>query len=128
MLAVDDNKLNLIVLKGFLKNTGAQIETCTSGAEALELTLKNKYDIIFLDHMMPGMDGVETMKNIRNQNTEMASAVPIIVVTANAVDGAKDYYISQGFQEYISKPIDTVLLNETLIKYLPKELIEDKDN
>lgn len=128
MLAVDDNKLNLIVLKGFLKNTGAQIETCTSGAEALELTLKNKYDIIFLDHMMPGMDGVETMKNIRNQNTEMASTVPIIVVTANAVEGAKDYYISQGFQEYISKPIDTVLLNETLMKYLPKELIEDKDN
>lgn len=128
MLAVDDNKLNLIVLKGFLKNTGAQIETCTSGADALELTLKNKYDIIFLDHMMPGMDGVETMKNIRSQNTEMASTVPIIVVTANAVEGAKDYYINQGFQAYISKPIDTGLLNETLIKYLPKELIEDKGN
>lgn len=127
MLAVDDNKLNLIVLKGFLKNTGAQIETCTSGAEALALTEKNKYDIIFLDHMMPGMDGVETMKNIRNQNTEMASTVPIIVVTANAVEGARDYYINQGFQEYISKPIDSVFLNETLEKYLPKELIEDND-
>ncbi len=126
MLAVDDNKLNLIVLKGFLKNTGAQIETCTSGQEALELTAQNKYDIIFLDHMMPGMDGVETLKNIKAQNNENAN-IPAIVVTANAVEGAKDYYISQGFQEYISKPIDSEFLNETIRKYLPEELIEDNN-
>ena len=125
MLAVDDNKLNLVVLKGFLKKTGAQIDSCLSGAEALSLTEKNAYDIIFLDHMMPGMDGVETLKKIRTQNT-VNSSVPILVVTANAVEGAKEYYIEQGFNDYISKPIDLDYLNLCLSKYLPKEKIEEK--
>ena len=127
MLAVDDNKLNLVVLKGFLKKTGATIDSCNSGAEALSLTEKNNYDIIFLDHMMPGMDGVETLKKIRTQNNDNAS-VPILVVTANAVEGAREFYLEQGFTDYISKPIDSDYLNSCLFKYLGEDKVQAKTN
>lgn len=127
MLAVDDNKLNLVVLKGFLKKTGATIDSCNSGAEALSLTEKNNYDIIFLDHMMPGMDGVETLKKIRTQNNDNAG-VPILVVTANAVEGAREFYLEQGFTDYISKPIDSDYLNSCLFKYLGEDKVQAKTN
>jgi CheY-like chemotaxis protein len=127
MLAVDDNKLNLVVLKGFLKKTGATIDSCGSGDEALRFTESKEYDIIFLDHMMPGMDGVETFKKIKSQNS-VNSNKPILVVTANAVDGARDFYIEQGFTDYISKPIDSDYLNMCLYKYLPEDKIAVKKN
>ena len=127
MLAVDDNKLNLVVLKGFLKKTGATIDSCNSGAEALSLTEKNNYDIVFLDHMMPGMDGVETLKKIRTQNNDNAG-VPILVVTANAVEGAREFYLEQGFDDYISKPIDSDYLNSCLFKYLGEDKVQVKTN
>ena len=94
---------------------------------AKSLTEKNNYNIIFLDHMMPGMDGVETLKKIRTQNNDNAG-VPILVVTGNAVDGACEFYLKQGFNDYISNPIDSAYLNSCLFKYLSEDKVQVKVN
>ena len=118
ILVVDDNEMNLFVIRNLLKKTQIQITTCNSGEEAIELTEKNYYNIILLDHMMPGIDGLDTFKIIRNTEGNLCKTVPIIVLTANALTGSKEEYLDFGFDDYISKPVDGGVLEALLLKYL----------
>lgn len=122
LLAVDDNSMNLELYRGVLKDTKIQIDTAINGVEALELISQYKYDIIILDHMMPLMDGMETLKTIKKQN--LCSDVPIIVITANAVSGEKSVYLNAGFDDYLSKPVSARQLLDTVKKHLPSSLIQ----
>ena len=122
VLVVDDNVMNRVVVKGLLKHTLMQIEEADGGAECLKLTQNNHYDVILLDHMMPGMDGVETLQRLRSQNGA-CEGTPVIVLTANAVMGVKDFYMEKGFDDYMSKPISGTGLERMLLKYLPEELV-----
>ena len=121
LLAVDDNSMNLELYRGSLKDTKIQIDTAMNGVEALELISRYKYDLIILDHMMPVMDGMETLKTIKKQN--LCQDVPILVITANAVPGEKSVYLNAGFDDYLSKPVSSRQLLEAVRKYLPEHLI-----
>ena len=130
ILIVDDNKMNLMVAKNLLKHTKAKITTCMSGEETIELVKENKFDIILLDHMMPHMDGIETLKILKSMDGNKSSAAAVIALTANAVSGVKDMYIAEGFDDYISKPVTGSMLEEKMIKFLSEEKIiytENKD-
>ena len=122
VLVVDDNEMNLLVVKGLLKETKLQIDTCLSGAECLERLKDKTYDLVLLDHMMPGMDGVETLH--KAMTLPNAKGVPFVVLTANAIAGAKEAFLSQGFVAYLSKPINSRLLEETLMTYLPQDKLQ----
>ncbi len=126
VLVVDDNVMNRVVVRGLLKRTLLQIDEAGSGEECLELTRNNHYDVVLMDHMMPGMDGVETLQRLREQNGACGDAA-VIVLTANAVVGVKDFYLEQGFDDYLSKPISGRLLEEMLTKYLPEELVMKRE-
>ena len=89
----------------------------------MELIKQNHYDIIFLDHMMPEMDGIETLKNIQTSE-HLCKDVPVIILTANAISGAKEMHLEQGFADYISKPVSGMDLENCLKQYLPKALIQ----
>ncbi|MBQ8799425.1 MAG: response regulator [Lachnospiraceae bacterium] len=120
VLVVDDNVMNRVVVKGLLKETLLQIDEAESGEECLRKTLHHHYDIILMDHMMPGMDGVETLHRLKKQDGACRSTI-VVVLTANAVVGVKEFYLEQGFDDYMSKPISGRLLEEMLLKYLPQE-------
>ncbi len=122
VLVVDDNVMNRVVVKGLLKRTLVQVEEAESGMECLEKTKNTAYDVILMDHMMPKMDGVETLKRFREQNGASRSAA-VIILTANAVSGVRDYYIEQGFDDYMSKPINAVELEDVLLRFLPEEVV-----
>ena len=119
ILVVDDNEMNLQVLSGLLRATKIQITTAMSGKECLKKVAENHYDIVLLDHMMPEMDGIETLHELRKINTD----IPVLALTANAATGGESYYVSEGFQGYLSKPIDGRKLEEALKHYLPDELL-----
>ncbi|MBQ8789682.1 MAG: response regulator [Ruminiclostridium sp.] len=123
ILAVDDNKMNLMVVENLLKPTKVKLTTCMSGEEALELVENNRYDIILLDHMMPHMDGIETLKRMKTMMANMSREATIIALTANAVSGVREMYLSEGFDDYMSKPIDSRQLEEMLAKYIPSEKV-----
>ena len=105
-LAVDDEEMNLVVAKGVLGSYGIQVDTCLSGREAVAQCGSTPYDIIFLDHMMPGFDGVETLKKIRELHNGMYQDIPVIALTANTVSGAREMFRSEGFTEFVPKPIE----------------------
>ena len=121
ILVVDDNSMNLRVAENFLHLYGIEPELVSSGSRCLELVRSNSYDIIFLDHMMPKMDGIEVIREIR-KNSLVSEASKVIVLTANAVIGAKERYLSEGFDGYLTKPIE----NKELEKCLRQNLPEDK--
>lgn len=121
VLVVDDNEMNLFVIKNLLKKTQIQIVTSLSGDEAFKLTEKEYFDVVLLDHMMPGMDGVELLNAIRSSKENKCNKVPVIVLTANALAGAKEEYLKMGFDDYISKPVDGILLESILLKYLTEQ-------
>lgn len=123
VLVVDDNRINLTVVQSLLKKTKIQITACESGVEALELMSKEKYDVILLDHMMPGLDGMEVLKQSKQMENNRNKNIAVIALTANAISGAKEMYLAAGFADYISKPINGGILEEKLAKYLPKEKI-----
>ena len=123
LLVVDDNKVNLKVFKGLLKKNGMKIDTAMSGKECLELMKENHYHIVFLDHLMPDMDGVETLNQAKMLKNSKSQDAVMIVLTANAVAGAREKFLQEGFDDYLSKPISLPLLKEMILKYLPKELI-----
>ncbi|MBE5884497.1 MAG: response regulator [Lachnospiraceae bacterium] len=123
ILAVDDNQINLLVVENLIKYTKVKVTVCMSGKEALELLRVNKYDIVLLDHMMPQMDGIETMKEIKAMPENASKNAAVIALTANAVSGVREMYLAEGFDDYISKPIDGKALEKTLIRYLPKEKV-----
>lgn len=128
VLIVDDNSVNLIVSTGFLKRTKAQITTCESGAVCLELMKKKRFDIIFLDHMMPNMDGVETLQKSRAMQGNMNLFTPVVALTANAIAGMKEKYLELGFSNYVSKPIDSTVLYDVFYSTISKNLIVPADD
>ncbi len=123
VLVVDDNAMNLSVIKSLMKQTKIKVDTASSGRECLELTANKKYDIILLDHMMPGFDGVTTLKMIRSDNNNPNKDGVIIALTANAVAGCREMYLDYGFTDYFSKPIQADKFDALLVNYLPKELV-----
>ena len=125
ILFIDDTLMNLEVVKGLLKNTKIQLDTVLSGEEGLELARKNKYDILFIDHRMPKMDGIETLEALNKMSDNMSAGAPCIALTANAVSGAKEMYLQAGFTDYLSKPVSPEKLEEMIRKYLPEEMIKD---
>lgn len=118
ILVVDDSIINLEVFTGLLEQTKIQIDTALSGEESIALANSKKYDLIFMDHMMPQMDGVEAMKRIKESPRGMNADTPFIVLTANAVNGAKQFYINEGFTAYLSKPIIVKEVNDLLKEML----------
>ena len=123
-LAVDDEEMNLVVAKGVLGNYGIEVDTCLSGKEAIAQCSSVSYDIIFLDHMMPGYDGVETLKRIRELRNGMYQDLPVIALTANTVSGAREMFRNEGFTEFVPKPIERTVLERVLRKVLPKGCIQ----
>ena len=119
ILLVDDNSVNRLVVKKFLKNTGIQIDEAKNGIECIEKYLQNDYDLILLDHMMPVMDGMEALKKIQESEKYQIKRTVMIALTANAIVGAKDMYMQAGFDEYLDKPILPEHLDEVMLKYLP---------
>ncbi len=124
ILAVDDNRVNLTVVKGLLKRLKVQFDSALSGQECLDKVTRKHYDIIFLDHMMPDMDGMETLQNMKQIDGYVQHPSVVIALTANAIVGAKEEYIQAGFEDYLSKPIDSARLEELICQYLKPELVE----
>lgn len=129
ILLVDDNIINLKVASAIMEPYKMQIITATRGAEALDKIESKDFDIVFLDHMMPEMDGVETLKRIRNKNAPYFKNVPVIALTANAVAGAKEMFLREGFQEFVSKPIESSILDRVLRHFIPynKQIFVEED-
>ena len=125
ILVVDDVDMNLQVVKGMLKRTNALTDLAYSGKECLKMICEKRYDIIFLDHMMPDMDGIETFSRMKADSTHMNIDTPVVVLTANAVVGAKDMYLNAGFTDYLAKPVRRNDLIDMLYKYLPDHLIKE---
>ena len=123
IMVVDDNVVNLEVATSMLNRYQAQVSVAASGKECLKLLRTEPVDLIFLDYMMPEMDGIDTLKNIRALEDPKLEKVPIIALTANAVSGAREMFLDAGFDEYISKPIERDKFEKVLRTYLPEELI-----
>lgn len=125
ILVVDDNSINRKVVKGILKGTECTIDLAESGQQCIKLAKENNYHVILLDHMMPEMDGIETLKMLREDPD--IDDIPIIALTANATEGARELYMGYGFTDYITKPVNADDLEQLLIKYLPTILVNKND-
>jgi len=124
ILVVDDMQTNLDIVKGMLMPYGIRVSCALSGSEAIDMIRAEnpRYDVIFMDHMMPGIDGVETVRIIREEiDTDYAQNIPIIALTANAIAGTEQMFLASGFQAYISKPVDIMLLDSVLRKWVRKK-------
>ena len=125
ILVVDDTSMNLIVVKGLLKKTGIKIDTATSGEASIAMARENKYDIILMDQRMPEMDGTTAMNRIKEDPDSLNAGTPFICLTADAISGARERYISEGFDDYLTKPIVSSDLREKLRTFLPVEKIKE---
>ena len=125
ILVVDDYEMNLVVAKNLMKVYDFTPDLVESGREAITLASEKKYDIIFMDHMMPGLDGIETVEMMHKQGI-LKDDTAVIALTANAIAGAKEYYISNGFNDYLTKPINADSLEDMLLRYVPKAKIVKK--
>lgn len=123
VLVVDDNRMNLLVVEKLLETYGIKVTTAVSGKEALERIKTEEYDFVFMDHMMPEMDGVETLHHIRHMLSPYYQRVPIVALTANAVAGAREMLISEGFSDFLEKPIEKSVLERVLKRNLPLDKI-----
>ena len=126
-LVVDDEPMNLVVAKNVFKRYGMTVTTANSGQESIDLCREQNFDIVFMDHMMPGMDGVEAMKHIRAGKVCGHADMPIVALTANAVSTAKEMFLSVGFDGFVSKPIELVELERVLKKVLPRTAVTFAD-
>ncbi|MBR6382834.1 MAG: response regulator [Lachnospiraceae bacterium] len=124
ILIVDDTVMNLTVARGLLKKTRVIIDTAMSGEESIELAKEKAYDLILMDQRMPGMDGITAMHHIKEDGNGLNAGTPVICLTADAVSGAREKYLAEGFEDYITKPIDSRALLDALLKYLPKDKIK----
>ncbi len=124
ILVIDDNPMNLVVFESLLKQTEMKIDTAVSGDEGLALAAVNAYDIIFFDHMMPNKDGIETLHELRKMGPGPNSETPAVCLTANAISGAKQQYLAEGFDDYLTKPIDAELLERMIISFLDERKVE----
>ncbi|MCR5054178.1 MAG: EAL domain-containing protein [Lachnospiraceae bacterium] len=127
ILVVDDTPMNLTVIKSLLKRTELNIDTCTSGVETLEMVKEKKYDIIFLDYRMPEMDGSEVLRRLKLMD-HMNVDTPVVVLTANALSGARERFLKEGFDDYLTKPVVAGKLEETILKFLPEDKAERVDD
>ena len=127
ILVVDDNPLNLTVFTSLLKHTKMNIVTAESGKKCLELVREQPFHIIFMDHLMPEMDGVETLHEIQKLKGSPNEKTPVIVLTANAISGAREYYLKEGFTDFFTKPIDGAKLERLTASYLPEHLVHRKE-
>lgn len=127
LLVVDDNAVNRKVLRNLLKETEIQVSEAGGGEECLRLVQENRYDLILLDHMMPEMDGVETLHRMRELTDYPCKDTPVVVLTANAVAGAREQYLKEGFDDFLSKPIVPDKLEHMIRKMLPEELLQAAD-
>ena len=119
ILVVDDNPMNLTVIKGLLKATKMFVTTAASGEECLEKIKYGSFNVVLLDHMMPGMDGLETCAKIRESYPDL----PVYALTANAAEGGEEFYKSRGFDGYLAKPIDSLALEKAIMKHLPEDIM-----
>ena len=125
VLVVDDNEFNLRVAQGLLTLAGIEATSVSSGKEAIDIVQQHEFDLVFMDHMMPEMDGIVATQRIRSLGGKYSN-LPIIALTANAVAGAKEMFLSNGFNAFLSKPIDTRLLNDILKDWIPPDKIEER--
>ncbi len=121
VLVVDDNRMNIRVVEGLLKEYKIRVTYAVSGREALSLIENMNYDLVFMDHMMPEMDGVETLHRIRDKVGHYFRKVPIIALTANAAPGNREMFLEEGFDDFVSKPIEISVLERVLRRNLPEE-------
>ncbi len=128
ILIVDDNEMNLQVEEKLLKGTGIQVDLALSGKDALNLTLRNRYDVIFMDHLMPEMDGIACFEQIRSQRGGLNQSIPVIVLTANAGGENIELYNKSGFDGYLVKPVSGRQLEDMLLAHLPPEKVENRLN
>ncbi len=119
ILVVDDNPMNLNVIKGLLKPTKVFITTASGGEECLKKLKLNDFNVVLLDHMMPGMDGIETVAKIRETHPDL----PVYALTANVTSGGEAFYVSKGFNGYLTKPVDIVAVEHAIMKHLPREMM-----
>ncbi|MDR1648867.1 MAG: response regulator [Synergistaceae bacterium] len=124
VLVVDDNDINLIIASELLKQYDIEADTAKSGEEALRMTDSKRYDLVFMDHMMPDMDGIETTEKIRERGG-WRSTIPIVALTANAISGMRDFFLSKGMNDFVSKPIELEILNRVLRTWLPPEKLTE---
>jgi len=127
VLVVDDNSMNLSLMKSLLKRTKMNVELVSGGVECVELTRKKVYDIIMLDHMMPEMDGVEVLHKIRTEQGNPNRNTKVVALTANAIAGSREMYLKYGFDDYLSKPIQANVLDEVLMRQLTDTSMPDKE-
>ncbi|MDD7178006.1 MAG: DegV family protein [Lachnospiraceae bacterium] len=123
VLIVDDNETNLMVAQKLLRDTKVQIDTATSGMECLEKTFDKRYDVILMDHLMPNMDGVTCLHELRSQKGGLNQDVPVVALTANAGSENQEMYRREGFDGYLLKPVTGMNLEMELLRHLPKELV-----
>lgn len=124
ILVVDDTSMNLLVISQLLKKTRIQVDTCLSGKECLYMIQKEHYDVILLDHMMPGMDGIETLRAFKDMYNHKCQNTPVIALTANAIVGVREMYMREGFTDYLSKPVEAGELEKMIKKYIPSDKIQ----
>ena len=127
ILVVDDMPMNLTVFTSVLKHTKMNIVTADSGKKGLDLVREQPFHIVFMDHMMPEMDGVETLHEIKKLKDSPNEKTPIIALTANAISGAREYYLKEGFTDFLTKPIHSEKLEQMIAEYLPEELVHKKE-
>ena len=123
VLAVDDNKTNLKIVRFYMKRSGIEPDICDGGHKAIEMCRLKHYDLLLLDHMMPEIDGIETLKIIRNDPESLNKDTPAIVLTANALAGSRQIYLDAGFEDYLTKPLDCSVLEQTVKKFLPPDKV-----
>lgn len=128
ILVVDDNDMNRMVAVKLLRSTKVKVDTASGGKECLKKTAENAYHVILMDHMMPDMDGEETLKAVREQTKGFCQKTPVIALTANVMSDANQVYQDMGFDGYLAKPVNAALLETSLLKYLPQELVEYFDD
>lgn len=124
ILVIDDNRMNIRVVEGLLRTYGIKVSYALSGQEGIDMLASKAYDLILLDHMMPGMDGVETFHHIRKRTDAYYKEIPIIALTANAIAGAREMFIKEGFNDFIAKPVESSVLQRTLKRHLPEHKLE----
>ena len=118
VLAVDDNKMNLKVIQALMKKTAIQLDLASGGEECLQMTREKKYDLILMDHMMPEPDGIQTLHMLREDKSNINCDTKVIVLTANAIEGMREEYLKEGFEDYLSKPVEVDKLESVLARYL----------
>ena len=123
ILVVDDNATNLKVFVNLLKTTKVNVDVADGGLACLEMVKNKRYDLIFLDHMMPDLDGIETLHRMKEMSDSKCDGVPVIALTANAITGAKEMYLSEGFDAFLAKPINPEKLEQMILLLLPRDLL-----